>query len=175
MGSVGKLLLLFTVVPLLELWLLLLIGDVMGFWPTVLLVLTTGALGAWLAKSEGIRVLRRWQAAIAEGRLPEDGVLGGLLVLVGGVLLVTPGVLTDVTGLLLLFPPSRRLIAAAVTRHMERRVADGSVRVVSYRLDGTAAPMRHSGDIIDVEGEVVDTTGRSERLRELSEPGSSQS
>ncbi len=84
---VGKLLLLFTVVPLVELYLLLVIGSSIGFWPTVAIVLTTGLLGAWLAKSEGLRVYRKWQASLAQGRLPEEGVLGGLLVLVGGVLL----------------------------------------------------------------------------------------
>ncbi len=158
----GKFLLLFTIVPLLELYLLLLLGELMGFWPTVGLVLLTGVVGAWLAKSEGLRVFRKWQAALAEGRMPEEGVLGGLLVLVGGVLLVTPGVLTDVTGLLLLLPPSRRLIARGVQAHFEKRIQDGTVRVVQFhemRVD-PFAERRPGGDVIDVEGEPVDDPER---------------
>lgn len=157
----GKLLVLFTVVPLVELYLLLFIGHLVGFWPTVGLVLLTGLVGAWLAKSEGLRVFRRWQAALSEGRIPEEGVLGGLLVLVGGVLLVTPGVLTDVTGLLLLFPPSRRLVAKGVRAYFERRLQDGSVRVVSFRevrmdpFQDAAGPGPHE-DVIDVEGSAVE-------------------
>lgn len=158
----GKLLLLlFTVVPLVELYLLLFIGDLLGFWPTVAIVLVTGAVGAWLAKREGLRVLRKWQAAIAEHRMPEEGVLGGLLVLVGGVLLVAPGVLTDLAGLLLLIPPTRRFIAKIVRRRVEKGMETGSIHVVSY---GGASVMRGSigrdrsdrPDVIDVEGEVID-------------------
>lgn len=171
----GKLLLLFTIVPLVELYLLLFIGDLVGFWPTVAIVASTGALGAWLAKREGLRVLGKWQAALAESRIPEEGVLGGVLVLVGGVLLVTPGVLTDFSGFLLLIPPTRRIIAGFVMRWVERRVAGGSVQVVSYGLGGPrphsrgpgfAAEAAHRGprvpsmgSVIDVEGEVIDVEG----------------
>jgi UPF0716 protein FxsA len=163
---VGKLFLLFTIVPLVELYLLLMIGDLVGFWPTVGLVLVTGVVGAWLAKRGGLRVLRKWQAAIAEHRVPEEGVLGGLLILVGGVLLVAPGVLTDIAGMLLLFPPSRRFVARTVRRHVEKRMQHGSIQVVSY---GGGAVMRGPvgrdrgrdriappADVIEVEGEVID-------------------
>jgi UPF0716 protein FxsA len=160
----GKLLILFTVVPLVELYLLLFIGDLVGFWPTVGIVLFTGALGAWLAKREGLRVYRKWQEALTEYRMPEEGVLGGVLVLVGGVLLVTPGVLTDVVGFLLLLPPTRRLIAGVVRSRIERRIADGSIHVVTYTSEGTvrrrsAAPP----GVIDVEGEVVDEKPKQPR------------
>jgi UPF0716 protein FxsA len=172
---VGKLLfLLFVVVPLAELYLLLVLGSVLGFWPTVAIVLVTGVLGATLAKREGLRVFRKWSDAIAEGRVPEEGVLGGLLVLVGGVLLVTPGVITDVTGLLLLFPPTRRFVAERLRRYAERRVRDGRIRVVSYHVGGMGAPFGGMGvpfgqpmdarpasepGVIDVEGEVIEVDG----------------
>jgi len=169
----GKLLLLlFTVVPLVELYLLLLLGRLLGFWETVLIVLVTGIVGAWLAKREGLRVFRRWREAIAEGRMPEEGVLGGLLVLVGGVLLVTPGVLTDVVGLLLLFPPTRRLVADRLRRSAERRIQDGTVRVVTFNQEMGGSPHgvpRRRGDVIDVEGEEVD--GRDEGLAPRLEEG----
>jgi UPF0716 protein FxsA len=134
----GKLLfLLFTVVPVLELWLLVEVGQLMGAGPTIGLVLLTGLIGAALAKREGMRVIREWQGAMAEARLPKDGVLSGLLVLVGGVLLVTPGMVTDVLGFSLLLPPTRRAIAAIVRRHLEKKIAEGSVVMTSAYAAGS--------------------------------------
>ncbi len=127
------LLLAFTVVPFIELYLLLAIGREVGFWPTVGGVLLTGLVGAWLAKKEGLRVLRRWQESLAQGRMPEEGLVGGVLVLVGGVLLVSPGVLTDLVGLFLLFPPTRKLVAAVVRRRLERRMKAGTLRVTTFQ------------------------------------------
>jgi UPF0716 protein FxsA len=123
----------FTVIPLVELYLLLVIGRHVGALPTVVLVLITGLVGALLARKEGLRVVRRWQQSLARGRMPEEGILGGLLVLVGGVLLVTPGVLTDLVGFLLLLPPSRRWIARRLRRVLERRIAQGTVRVTTFQ------------------------------------------
>lgn len=166
----GKLFLLFTVVPFVELYLLLAIGRVFGVVPTIVLVLVTGLIGAWLARSEGLRVVRRWQAALSEGRVPEEGVLGGLLVLVGGVLLVTPGVLTDVMGFLLLIPSTRIVVADIVRRRLEKRMREGDVRVWTHRPGGSpfdspdAGAPRSAGrpDVIDVEGEDVTDRGEGE-------------
>jgi UPF0716 protein FxsA len=152
---VGKLFLLFTAVPLLDLWLLLAIGDVIGFWPTVGLVLLTGFAGATLARIEGLRVLGAWRAALAAGRLPEEGVLSGVLVLVGAVLLVTPGVLTDVVGLALLVPASRRLAARGLRAWLARQIRSGHVRVMSARGGGP----RPGGS--PASREVVDVTPRT--------------
>ncbi|WP_309894689.1 FxsA family protein [Archangium sp.] len=134
------LLLAFTVLPFIELYLLLAIGREVGFWPTVGTVLLTGLIGAYLAKKEGLRVLRRWQESLAQGRMPEEGLLGGVLVLVGGVLLVSPGVITDVLGLVLLFPPTRRVVAAVVRRRLEKRVAAGTLRVTTMNMGGMGGP-----------------------------------
>ncbi|MEM9187901.1 MAG: FxsA family protein [Myxococcota bacterium] len=172
----GKILLvLFTVVPLLETYLLFVLGQAMGFLPTVGLILLTGVVGAWLAKREGLRVYRKWREAMAQMHMPEEGVLGGLLVLAGGVLLVTPGVLTDVTGFLLLIPPTRRFIAEQIRKRMEKKLADGSVRVTAYSvgmgpegLMGMADPVgRRPGGVIDVEGEVVEVTPSASRAKAL--------
>lgn len=157
----GKLVLLFTIVPLVELYLLLFLGNLLGFWPTVLIVLLTGVVGAWLAKREGLRVFRQYRNALSEGRMPQEGVLGGLLVLVGGVLLVTPGVLTDITGLLLLLPPTRRVLAEHMRKRFEEKIREGSVRVVSHRVEGFGGPFEASRgtdrpDVIDVAGREVD-------------------
>ena len=101
----GRLFLLFTLVPLAELYLLIAIGGQVGVAPTIGLVALTGILGAWLAKREGRKALASYQEALTQGRMPEDGIVSGLLILVGGVLLIAPGILTDVTGLALMIPP----------------------------------------------------------------------
>jgi len=115
-----RLLFLFTLVPLIELFLLVKLGDIIGFWPTVAMVVTTGALGAILTRIEGLRVLRQAQADFQQGRVPTDRLLDGLLILVAGAVLLTPGLITDAAGFFLLVPPGRRvvrkLLSAAVTR-----------------------------------------------------------
>jgi UPF0716 protein FxsA len=137
---VGYLALLFIVLPLLDLWLLLVIGDVLGFWPTVALTIAVALLGGYLGKREGLRVLSQWKRALGELRMPEDGLVSGALVLVGAVLLATPGVMTDVLGLLCLFPPSRRLIARGVSAFVASRFAraaeQGRVQVNVVSFDG---------------------------------------
>lgn len=117
----GKLFLLFTIVPVIELYLLITLGGVLGAEATVGIVLTTGLLGAWLARKEGTRVWRQWQLAVSQGQSPKEGVVSSLLVLVGGVLLVTPGVLTDLFGMSLLIPPSRRVFAKLLSGYVEKR------------------------------------------------------
>lgn len=141
---------LFTVVPVVELWLLITIGRSVGALPTVLLVVLTGVVGASLARHEGARVLGGWRAAIQGGRVPEEGILEGALVLVGGVLLLTPGLLTDLMGLSLLFRPTRHLVAGIVRKKLEAKIADGSIRVQGFGFGGTAPGSRG-----DATGRVV--------------------
>lgn len=119
----ARLLLLFTVVPAVELYLLLRIGQWLGAGTTVLLILATGSLGAFLAKREGLGVLRRLQAEAMTGLPPGDRIVEGVLVLVGGVLLITPGVLTDLAGFLLIAPWSRRRLAPRVKERAVRWLA----------------------------------------------------
>jgi UPF0716 protein FxsA len=153
----GKLLLLFTVVPVVELYLLITLGQHVGAGPTIALVLVTGLVGAWLAKREGSRVLRSWQEAMARGQAPREGVISSLLVLVGGVLLVTPGVVTDATGLLLLVPWTRRLVADAVRTRVERRltvqtlVTDPSMFGMGMGMGGFHDAAEPGGPVIDVD------------------------
>ncbi len=155
----ARLLLLFTLVPLAEIYLLYLLGSVMGFWPTAAVVLITALLGAALGKREGLKVWRQWREALSRGQLPEEGVLGGVLVLVGGILLITPGVLTDLTGLALLLPPSRRFIAGIVRKRLEKSIAEGRT-TFRYRVDlgdlGMMGGARMQGEFVDTDGEVVE-------------------
>ena len=108
----GRLLLLFIVLPAVELVLLIEIGRRLGSVETVALIVLTGIVGAALARSQGLQVLSRIQAEMAGGRLPADPLVDGLILLVAAALLVTPGVLTDAFGLLCLAPGFRRLLKA---------------------------------------------------------------
>jgi UPF0716 protein FxsA len=123
---------LFVLVPLAELALLIWIGRWVGLVPTLGLVLTTGLLGAALARREGLRALTAVQSELAAGRLPGRSLMVGAAVLVGGAFLVTPGILTDIAGLLLLFPPSREIVFRWVRRRLERAVSDGTLRVARW-------------------------------------------
>lgn len=116
----ARLLLLFTVVPALELYLLIYIGQWLGAFETVLIILVTGGVGAFLAKREGLGVIRRLKEEALTGLPPGDRIVEGVLVLVGGVLLITPGVLTDLTGFLLIMPWSRRWLAPRVKARVVR-------------------------------------------------------
>lgn len=115
---IWKLALLFTVIPIVEVALLLWIGSVLNpLWAT-LIVIVTGVLGAWLAKREGAGVLRKLRGDLARGVPPTGRIVEGVLVLAGGLLLVTPGVLTDFTGFFLIIPFTRRLVAPWVARRV---------------------------------------------------------
>ncbi len=116
-----RLLILFTLVPLLELLLLVKLGEVIGFWATVALVVATGALGALLTRIQGLRVLRQVQAELREGRVPAERLLDGLLILIAGAVLLTPGLITDALGFFLLVPPGRRAVRKVISAAAARR------------------------------------------------------
>lgn len=116
-----RLLLLFTIVPLAELFVLLWISGRTSVWFTIGLVLFTGVLGAWLARLEGWRTVERIQAELRAGRMPGDAVVDALLILVAGALLVTPGVLTDAVGFSLLVPAFRRWMKARLKHRFANR------------------------------------------------------
>ncbi len=144
-----RLFLLFTIVPIVELWLLFQIAQRTSLWFTLGLVIVTGFLGAWLARLEGWRTVARIQRELSEGKLPGDALVDGLLILVAGAVLITPGVLTDILGFGLLLPPVRRLIKA----RLQRRFADRFV-VREYPAGGTwhaasRGSAKPSGEIID--------------------------
>lgn len=149
----GRLFLLFTVVPLVELYLLIAVGRILGPAATIALVLLTGAVGAWFARLEGARVIRRWQDSLARQQVPKDGVIDGFLIFIGGVMLITPGILTDIAGLSMVMPPTRRVIAGVVRRWFEQQIASGRVQVYAPGYNG--GPSRQPG-VIDVDGEVVE-------------------
>lgn len=127
----------FIVVPLAELAVIIAVGDLIGLLPTLLLLLLVSAAGAWLSKREGLAAWRRFQLALAEGRVPTVEVADGAMILLAGALLLTPGFLTDVVGILLLLPPTRATARRLTPRLAVRRMRRRGRRVV---VDGIARP-----------------------------------
>lgn len=103
--------LMFTVLPALELYLIILVGEQLGAWETVLTLVLAGILGSWLGKRAGFQVIREIFAGLRQGIPPADKLVEAGLVLVGAVMLITPGYLSDVVGLLLFIGPIRRFLA----------------------------------------------------------------
>lgn len=101
----------FLAVPLLEIYLLLKIGAIIGAIPTVFMVVATAVIGAWLLKMQGFATWQRLQTSLAEGEIPTLEIIEGPILLVGGALLLTPGFFTDILGFLCLFPITRRNVA----------------------------------------------------------------
>jgi UPF0716 protein FxsA len=132
---VGRLLLLFVVVPALELALLIELGGRIGTLATLGIIAGTGVIGATLARRQGLGVLQRLQQETNEGRLPADPLIDGAFLLVAGALLVTPGVLTDVVGFLCLVPGFRAIVRREVRRRIEKAVAEGRIQVHGAPLD----------------------------------------
>jgi UPF0716 protein FxsA len=125
-----RLLLLFTVVPLVELFLLVKLGTVIGIGATVLIVICTGVLGAWLARWQGLGVLRRLTEDVNEGRLPADALIDGLLILIAGAVLLTPGLITDALGFLLLVPKGRTIVRKMIAARLEQKTVVGDPDVI---------------------------------------------
>ena len=129
MSFLGRLFLLFVGVPLLELFVLIQMGRLVGIWPTIGLVVVTGVAGAALARLEGLRTIWKIRGELAQGRLPGEALLDGLAILLGGALLLTPGILTDLVGFSFLLPPTRKLLLGRIRRGLERRLESGAIRI----------------------------------------------
>lgn len=123
----GRLILLFTLVPLVELFLLIKIGTLIGALPTILIVVGTGVLGATLARQQGFQVWSRIQREMELGMFPAEDMLDGLLIFGAGVVLLTPGVITDVIGILILIPFTRLYIREWIKRRLQIMMERGNV------------------------------------------------
>lgn len=129
-----RLLILFIVIPLTELALLIRIGQEIGLLYTLLIVIATGVIGAYLAQTEGIITFRRIQQELHEGRIPTDSLLDGFLILIGGLLLLTPGFITDTIGFLILFPFSRSYLKHYLRRRFANKFKSDRV-YTSYTIE----------------------------------------
>ena len=116
-----KLFLAFTIIPIIEIFLLIEIGSMFGALTAVTLVILTGFLGAFLARMQGLQTLYRIQESLSEGRMPSSELLDALLIVIAGLVLLTPGFLTDSVGFLLLIPATRNSIKYWLRRQIELR------------------------------------------------------
>jgi len=149
--------LIFIVVPMLELLLLIKVGQGIGALPTVALVVCTALTGAFIISRQSLTVVSRTLEALSEGRAPLGPVVDGLFLLVAGALLLTPGLITDVVALALLVPPLRRLIARTAMRWALRRT---KVHIETFTAGTGRRGGRHSAD----DGSVIE--GEFERIEE---------
>nr|WP_204729162.1 FxsA family protein [Jeotgalibacillus terrae] len=118
--------LLIIIVPAIEIAILISAGNLIGVIPTVLLIILTGVLGAYLAKSQGLQALKKVQnMTMIDG--PGDAVIDGICILIGGVVLLTPGFITDAIGFLLLFPVTRNKLKPFIYKWIQRKMRNGNV------------------------------------------------
>ncbi len=120
-----NLLILFTTVPVLELYILIKVGGEIGTLNTIGIIALTGVAGAAFAKSQGIRIISQIQASLSQGQMPGQELLHGAMILAGGIMLLTPGFLTDLFGFSLLFPPTRVFYAHIAMKYFKKKFQSG--------------------------------------------------
>ena len=144
----GYLILLFTILPALELALLIKVGSHIGALNTIFIVIGIGVVGAALARYEGFRVLMKVQDSLQRGIMPDAEILDGFMVLAGGIALLTPGFITDVLGLFLLFPVTRAGVKWVLRRKFQSMIARG--QVVQFGSFGATSRRSNGYDDIDI-------------------------
>lgn len=147
------LVLLFIVVPIAELAVVIQVGQAIGVWWTVGILVADSILGSVLMRAQGRTAWRRFNEAIAAGKVPAREVLDGALVIFGGLLLLTPGFITDFLGILLLIPPTRALVRAVLARRLTHRM------VASMSRPGVRADDVVDGTAVDLESDHLTPPG----------------
>ncbi|GMQ57388.1 membrane protein FxsA [Vallitalea sediminicola] len=125
----GKLLLIFTIVPFVELYILLKLANVTSASITLLIIVITGIIGAYFAKHQGRAVIKNIQDESSNGRMPGNELMHGLCVLIGGILLVTPGIITDLFGFSLLFPLTRTIYVNFIKTYFRNKFESGNINI----------------------------------------------
>ena len=127
-----KLFLCFTLIPVLELYLLIKVGTVLGGINTILLVIISGFLGAWLARLEGMNTLVKLRANLQQGLMPAEELLDAVIIFIAGVVLITPGFITDVLGLLLLWPVTRNRLKRFLRKKFDELYLQGNINITRF-------------------------------------------
>ena len=146
---------LFIGLPLLELYLIVQVADATSWLFAILLVIATGVIGSAMAKTQGWAIWGKIRTSLDRGELPGNELLEGFLLLIGGVLLITPGILTDATGFILLIPPTRILIRDYIKLRLKESVKTGATRFFMH-TENYQRPRYYEEDVIDVEWEESD-------------------
>lgn len=124
-----KLILLFTIIPIIELAILIKLGAAIGIGKTLFIVILTGITGALLTKIQGLQILYKVRDEVNSGRVPASYLFDGFLIFIAGVLLITPGLLTDVMGFLMLVPYTRQVLKQQLARIVKDKINKGEVRI----------------------------------------------
>ncbi len=124
-----RLILIFIVVPLIEILLLIEIGSRIGALNTIFIIVLTGILGASMMRQQGFTIIRNIQRDLSQGRMPTGELINGALVLVGGIVLLTPGFFTDAVGFILLVPATRALIRKKIQLLIRRKIESGDIHI----------------------------------------------
>ncbi|MFB6344986.1 MAG: FxsA family protein [bacterium] len=120
---------LFIGIPILELAVLMKVGEWIGFWRTVVVIIVTAVVGASMWKSQGLRILWRLQDEIGKQELPANSLVEGMMILVGGAFLLTPGFVTDAAGFICLIPFTRRFFRDHLKQWIQRKIERGEIEV----------------------------------------------
>ncbi len=124
-----KLLILFTLVPIIELYVLIAASHQIGISATIAMIFLTGIAGAYLARTQGFNIITRIQSEMNQGRLPAEELMDGAVILAGGLLLLTPGFCTDLTGFILLTPVTRQFIKKGLKRWLDLKIQRGEIQI----------------------------------------------
>jgi UPF0716 protein FxsA len=127
-----KLFLCFTLIPIVELYLLIKIGTVIGGLNTILIVILSGVLGAWLARLEGLNTLTRLRINMQQGLMPAEELLDAVIIFIAGIMLITPGFMTDTAGLLLLWPFTRNKFKQIMRKKFDEMALKGQINITRY-------------------------------------------
>jgi UPF0716 protein FxsA len=128
-----RLILLFTVIPLIELYLLIQVGRYLGSFQTIMIVLITGIIGGLLARSQGLSVQRQIRVDLRNGIIPTDSLIDGLFILIAAALLITPGMITDLFGFILMVPSFRGWLKIWLKGILKRKFESGQFQYYSNR------------------------------------------
>ena len=154
MNPLKILIVLFIAIPVIEIYLLIKVGSVIGAIPTILMIIGTAVLGATLLRMQGISTFQRVQAAMQRGEIPAIEMLEGLILLISGALLLTPGFFTDAIGFVALFPPARRafVIWALQNSNIMQSAQFSQFRQDQHTYEGTSTSSKEEDGHIVIEG-----------------------
>jgi len=127
-----KLFLAFTLIPAAEIYLLIKVGSLVGALNTVLIVVLTGFTGAYLARQQGVQTMIRVHASLQQGLMPTNDLIDALLIFIAGIVLLTPGFITDAAGLLILYPPTRRIFKQFLKHRFEQWVNKQNMNITFH-------------------------------------------
>jgi UPF0716 protein FxsA len=158
----GRLLALFIVIPFVELFILIRLGQAIDVWWTLAIIIATGYLGATLARRQGRAVLAQLKQQLSAGQIPAAPAVDGVLILVAGAFLITPGLLTDTAGLLLLLPPIRARIRDALQGSFRQQLSSQMPPNIQWPPGFGDQRRSPSGDVIDIEPDAPSPYGATQ-------------